>query len=138
VVTATGGYVDFHPPPGIQEAIEKKRSQLRGKGDVMLAVNLGGLHVDPYSWSMQTSKDFKVGASPHATVDAPTNVLGVLAFNGGVPGQMLTLPIWLPNSARSDADPRLLQPVLMCLGWPGVSIGGRAPDGLWGGNRRPR
>jgi hypothetical protein len=36
VVTATGGYVDFDPPPGIQEAIEKKRSQLRGKGDIML------------------------------------------------------------------------------------------------------
>jgi hypothetical protein len=130
VVTATVTRVGFDPPPGIQEAIEKKRSQLRGKGDIMLAVNLGGLHVDPYSWSMQTSSEFRLGASPHPTVDAPTNVLGVLAFNGGVPGQMLTLPIWLPNSARSDADPRLLQPVLMCLGWPGVSIGGRAPDGL--------
>lgn len=130
VVTATGTRVGFDPPPGIQEAIEKKRSQLRGKGDIMLAINLGGLHVDPYSWSMHTSKDFKVGASPRPTVDAPINVLGVLAFNGGVPGQVLTLPVWLPNSARTDADPRLLQPVLTCLGWPGVSVPGTAPDGL--------
>jgi hypothetical protein len=104
--------------------------QLRGKGDMMLAVNLGGLHVDPYSWSMQTSADLRVGASPQPTVDAPANVLGVRAFNGGVPGQTLTLPIWLPNSARTDADPRLLMPALMCLGWPGVSIGERAPNGL--------
>jgi len=130
VVTATGGHVDFAPPPGIQEAIKKKRSQLRGKGDIMLAVNLGGLHIDPYSWSMQTSTDFKLGASPQPTVDAPANVLGVLAFNGGVPGQALTLSIWLPNSARTEADPRLLQPVLMSLGWPSESIGGRVHEGL--------
>ncbi len=130
VVTATGGYVDFDPPPGIQEAIEKKRSQLRGKGDIMLAVNLGGLHVDPYSWSMQTNTDFRTGASAHPTVDAPTNVLGVLAFNGGVPGRQLALSVWLPNTARSEAGPKLLEPVLMCLGWPGGSIGDRTPDGL--------
>jgi len=130
VATATGGYVDFEPPPGIQEAIDKKRSQLRGKGDLTLAVNLGGLHVDPYSWSMQASRDFRLGASLGPTVDAPANVLGVLAFNGGVPGQALTLPVWLPNSARTEGNPKLLQPVLMCLGWPGVSVGGRTPDGL--------
>lgn len=128
VVTATGGYVDFVPPPGIQEAIDKKRPQLRGKGDLTLAVNLGGLHVDPYSWSMETSREFRLSASLGPTVDAPTNVLGVLAFNGGVPGQVLMLPVWLPNAARTDADPRLLQPVLMCLGWPGESVASRIPD----------
>jgi hypothetical protein len=130
VVTATGGHVDFAPPPGIQEAIEKKRPQLLGSSDIMLAVNLGGLHVDPYSWSMQTSRDFSDGASPQPSVDAPANVLGVLAFNGGVPGQALTLPIWLPNSARTEANPTLLQPVLMSLGWPGQRIVSKPNDGL--------
>jgi hypothetical protein len=130
VATATGGHVDFVPPSGIQEAIDKKRSQLRRAGDLMLGVNLGGLHIDSYSWSMQTSRDFSLGASAGPSVDAPTNVVGVLAFNGGVPGQVLTLPIWLPNSARTDGNPKLLQPVLICLGWPGVSVAGRTPDGL--------
>jgi hypothetical protein len=128
VVTATGGYVDFNPPPGIQEAVEKKRAQIGGKGDIILAVNLGGLHVDTYSWSMQTIADLGIGASPQPAVDAPANVSGVLAFNGGVPGQAPTLPVWLPNSARTDADPELLQPVLMCLGWPGVGIGDTGPE----------
>jgi hypothetical protein len=122
--------VDLDPPNGIQEAIEKKRSQLRGKGDTVLAVNLGRLHVDPYFWSLEITRDFRIGASAQPTVDAPSNVLGVLAFNGGVPGLPLKLPVWLPNSARSEADPELLQPVLMHLGWPGGIDGGRARDGL--------
>jgi hypothetical protein len=91
VVTATGGYVDFVPPHGIQEAIDKKRSQLRGKEDVMLAINLGGPHVDSHSWSMEVSREFRPGATLGPTVDAPTNVLGVLAFNGGVDQVMVSV-----------------------------------------------
>jgi hypothetical protein len=130
VFTTTGTRLGSEPPAGIREAIERKRSQLRDKGDLMLAVNLGGLHVDPYSWSLGASNDFRYGATPQPTVDGPSNVLGVLAFNGGVPGQVLTLPVWLPNSARTEADPKLLRPVLICLGWPGVSAGGGTSDGL--------
>jgi hypothetical protein len=34
------------------------------------------------------------------------------------PGRLVAelLAAWLPNAARSEADPKLLQPVLTCLG----------------------
>ncbi|MGA2514317.1 MAG: hypothetical protein ABSG37_11980 [Candidatus Limnocylindrales bacterium] len=129
VVAATSPYRTFDPLPDIEETISKKRTQLLRAGEVVLAINLDRLQLGAHTWSLSKNNDFRYGArSP--TIEAPTNVIGVLTFHGGaVPGGVVTMPNWLANSARTEAGPELLQPVLMALGWPGPSIVGRPTDG---------
>jgi hypothetical protein len=130
VVATKDLYVNYDPLADILDAIEDKRRQLRAAGETMLAINLGRAHIDAHTWFLRTVTDFGFGARNPPVVEGPANLLGVLAFTSVVPGQILAWPVWLRNSARTDPDPRLLQPVLTCLGWPGASSGGRTPDGL--------
>jgi hypothetical protein len=130
VATTARVLVHFDPMTEIGRTIKTTTVQLNRWNDVVLAINLNALHFGSHFWTLRTIDDWREGVAEPPAVCAPPNVLGVLAFNGGLPGNAPQLAVWLPNAGRVGKDPELLQSALGCLGWPPPSVPGRTPDGL--------
>ncbi len=108
-----------------------KRKQLRGAGDIVVAVDLARLSADPYTWALRRTGDARLTAAvSEPGVTTLPNVVGVLAFIPGTPGRIPILSVWVENSAHVDPDPELLHDVRYCLGSPPVSVPAPPSNGL--------
>jgi hypothetical protein len=122
--STTAGYVEsssgdilghYDPVPDIEDAIARKRRQLRRHTAVIMAVNINAINPDPYSWGLRSIIGAAYG-TPVPSITCAANVVGAIAFLRGVPGSPPVMPLWLTNQAWAPPEPRPLAPVLACLG----------------------
>ena len=105
----------YDPVPDVEDAIARKRKQLRSHAAVVVAVDISAIGPDPHGWALRTAIT-AAWRAPLPTISSAPNVVGAIAFLRAVPGGPPTLPLWMANREWSDFEPRLLARVLGCLG----------------------
>jgi hypothetical protein len=105
----------YDPVPDIEAAIASKRAQVQGTEPIVVAVNLNGMHFDPYSWGVRHGLGAGAG-TPLPSISTIPNVVGALAFLRQQPGLPPLMAFWLRNVQWTMADPPILDAVLRCLG----------------------
>ena len=105
----------YDPVPDIESAIDSKRKQLRSLGEVVVAVDLWALDLNPLTFAIRSAMGLGAG-DPLPKLDTYPNVVGVIAFFRGAPGAPPMSAFWLANAAWTGHEPPLLPAVLDCLG----------------------
>jgi hypothetical protein len=114
VVTETTDLLGHYDPiPDVEDAIERKRRQLRPHEAVVVGVNVDSVSADVHAWALRRALESSGGTTPSIVV--PANVVGAIAFLRQAPREPPMLAIWLPNRASTSAGSPLLNAVLACL-----------------------